>query len=781
MASFLALFAALLVAEPTAAQVPGVGPGHRVGDCWTDENGVNHCDGDRTKPEKPEKPPRTDGVSDADRIAANKSAAKTIARAAERLFYKDDYAGAEREYRRALALYDGDKDAWFTLGWAIHLQGRPGEALNAYKRAADLGHRKAKKRYEELSASLEAERESRRQDELRRWNQDQDRQRTYDEAVRLEEQSGGYAAAARLWLGFLRRYPDDVFALSSFGRCAYLARLADRNTPPELLDAAIAALRRAVRLDPSNGAHDRRLLLLLSHAGRADEAAVHARGAANKERDLAALKQDFYYATEWLLDRRDYAGFERLLEAGAPGLPADWVKSRYSYLRMAQYNAATSAGNKEGAVAASRALVELYPKDFRYRGLLGASLLRAGSTAEGTAVYTESMLLQDAGVGRAVVIAEYMAVHVNDTKDWRALLEDGRTLIARAPANDKFNRASVAGYHAELAGALLKLNRPVEARAELDVFLNHPPELGDVWFWQLRLRADEFEKEGSVGFSILINERALALKPGDADTAATLARLRAAAARESLALRPLVPAVPSGGSGTPAPGEPPVDGNGFERRLATSGDEIVRHARELRRQAGLPPREGRTVVPIPFSVWEKKVRDGQGLTPAELATFSRNDWNYLGRLVAELHRDGETSGGALTGRDVGRRASEAADRSGEWIAQNRETVEAAADLLEYGSIAVLPASVPVSVALGGAETSLSVLAKLLILKSEHPDKADVPKALAWIIGPEAVKKIGGDKLKTAFLQAGIPETRALQLGAMTIKEAVDSVGAPPGR
>lgn len=785
VAAWILLPAALIAVATAGAQVPDVGPGRRIGDCWTDANGVNHCGGGGAPVPKPDRPPRDGGGSGGKppRAVPDKDRAEKIADEGDKLSKRGDWAGAESEYRRSISVYDGDARVWFNLGASIQEQGRHQEALDAFKRAADLGNKQAKKQYEKLLAWLTAQQQARREAAARSRGQDQARQRTHEAAARLDGRTGGYAAAARLWRDFLRGAPDDVYALSELARYSYLAHLVDPNLPKETVDEAVGALARAIRLEPANGRHHRAMMLLLARVGRADEAAAYAAEAAARADDLKDLQTDVYYAMEWALDQRNYDAAARLLDAGARVLPPDWIKVRKSHVRMAQYNAAVAAKDEKGAVSASRALVELYPNDVEYRGLLGAALFRSGDTVEGTAVFVEGMRLQRDSIGQGLVFGKFIAAHVDETKDWRALLEGARGMIAELPVRDKWDRASVAGRRAELAAALLRLNRPVEARAELDAYLNHPPELGDAWFFSMRVLGDDFEKMGLIEFSILVNERALALKPGDADATAKLAQLRAAAAREGLALRPLVPAVPSGpgGSGAVSPDAPPADGNGFERSLATSGADLVRHARELRRQAGLPPREPRTVVPVPFEVWEKKVREGKGLTPAELASFSRNDWNYLGKLIAELHRDGETSGGALTGRELGRGASEAADRSGEWIARNRETVEAAADLLEYGSIAALPASLPVSVALGSAETSLTVLAKLLILKSEHPDKKDVPKALAWIVGPEAVKKIGGDKLKAVFIEAGIPGVKAEQLGFLTIKEAVDAAGNPSGR
>lgn len=776
VAAWILLAAALFLLETAGAQVPDVGQGRRIGDCWTDEDGVNHCGGNGAPDPKPDRPPRGD-VSEADRIAANKKAAEKIADAAERLFYKNDYAGAEREFRRAVSLYAGDKDVWFTLGWAIHLQGRPEEALSAYKQAADLGHRKAKKRYDELLAELTAQRQARRQEEQRRWNQDQARERTYQEAVRLENQGqSNFAAAARLWRDYLRTYPNDVFASNSFGRLVYLAHLLDPNLPLDLIDEAVGAMQRAIRVEPGNAALHRRMMLLLARVGRADEAVIYAREAVDKESDSKVLLREFDDMLEWALARGNFDAAERMIEAAGRVLSPDWMKVRYSGVYAGKYNAAVKADDDKGAVAAARNLVRLYPERRDYRGLLGEALLRAGSVDEGKAEFAAGIRLAGNDEEKRALLGQFNSVLWRHTKDWDALLEGQRAYLRLVPPGDAGEAALM---RALIANTLVRLQRREEARMELEKFFAHrssDPETYEVVGNMLRASG---ENEGAAR----AYERALELKPGDPKLRGVLAEVRASAAREGLALRPLVPAVPSGpgGSGAVSPGAPPVDGNGFERSLATSGADLVRHARELRRLAGLPPREERVVVPVPFEVWEKKVREGKGLTPAELAAFSRNDWNYLGKLIAELHRDGETSGEALTGRELGRGASEAADRSGEWIARNRETVEAAADLLEYGSIAALPASLPVSVALGSAETSLTVLAKLLILKSEHPDKKDVPKALAWIVGPEAVKKIGGDKLKAVFIEAGIPGVKAEQLGFLTIKEAVEAVGDPAGR
>lgn len=779
--------AAIFAFSPVYAQVPGVGPGVRVGNCWTDNNGVNHCDDEVARPPRPERPPRTDdgGTTNAPgRTGSDKDRAETITDGADKLYKNGDFIGAEREYRRAVGIYDSDPRAWFNLGGALQEQGRYAEALDAYKRAADLGNRRAKKHCKEFLAWYTARQQARQQDEIRLQNQLQTRQRIIDETARLENRSGGILSAAQLWRDYLKTAPNDTYALGELGRCAYIALILDPKLPRATVNEAVDALARAIRLEPANGYLYRRMMLLLARAGRADEAVAYAGEAVLKVGDREALKHDFYYMTEFALEHGSYGAAARILDIGARFLPEEWIRSRYSFVRMAQFHAAFKAGDMAGAAASARALIDLYPQNIDYRTLFGESLLRAGKVEEGKAEFDSVIRSQHNNMGKGIFIGKFVDVHVKHTKDWKTLLEGARSYAAQLSSADKFDRMSIANHHASLGEALLSLNRPAEARVELEIFFNHPYEgLEAIWIYNFAQRGESLHNQGHFEYAVRAYERALELKPDDADIKAKLAQSRAAAAERGLALRPLVPAIPSapGVIGAVSPDVPAVDGGRFERGVATSGADLVRHARELRRNAGAPPREERTVIPIPFAVWEKRVREGKGLTPAELATFTTNDWNDLGRLVAKLGKDGDTPGTILAGRELGAGASARADQAGEWISQNREHVEAAADLLEYGAIAVLPMSRPVAVALEGAESGLTVLAKLLVLKSEHPDLKDVPGAVAWIIGPEAAKKIGETKLKAVYLRAGIPDIRAAQLGALTVKAAEDALTAQAGK
>lgn len=768
--------------SPVYAQVPGVGPGVRVGNCWTDNNGVNHCDDEVARPPRPERPPRTDdgGTTNAPgRTGSDKDRAETISDEADKLYKNGDFKGAEREYRRAIGIYASDPRSWSNLGASLQEQGRYAEALDAYKRAADLGNRKARKNYERFLAWYKA----RQQEEVNQQNRRQIRQRIIDEAGRLEKQSGGHLAAAQLWRDYLKTAPNDAYALGELGRWAYIALILDPKLPRETVNEAVDALARAIRLEPANGYFYRRMMLLLARAGRADEAVAFAGEAVLKSGDREVLKTDFYYMTEFALEHGSYGAAARMLEIGARILPEEWIRSRFSFVRMAQYHAAFKAGDMAGAAASARALIDLYPQNIDYRTLFGESLLRAGKVEEGKAEFASAIRSQRDDMGKIALIQKFIEVHVNYTKDWKTLLE-ARSYVAQLSSADKLDRIGIAYHHAKIGAALLSLNRPAEARVELEIFFNQPHEgLEAIWIYYYAEWGESLQNQGHFEYAIRAYERALELKPDDADIKAKLSQSRAAAAERGLALRPLVPAIPSapGGIGAVSPDVPAVDGGRFERGVATSGADLVRHARELRRNAGAPPREERSVVPIPFAVWEKRVREGKGLTPAELATFTTNDWNDLGRLVAKLGKDGDTPGTILAGRELGAGASARADQAGEWISQNREHVEAAADLLEYGAIAVLPMSRPVAVALEGAETGLTVLAKLLVLKSEHPDLKDVPGAVAWIIGPEAAKKIGEVKLKAVYLRAGIPDIRAAQLGALTVKAAEDALTAQAGK
>lgn len=444
--------------------------------------------------------------------------ARAIARDADRLYERRDWAAAEREYRRAIGIDSSYGYAWSKLGETLQEQGLYSEALDAYRRAADLGRPQAKNNYEHLSEWLRKQIAAREAWEATR-KRDEDRQRTYDDAKRIENRSE-YLLLAQLWRDYLKRYPNDAYALHNLGRSLYLARIANPKLPRETVDEAVNALTRAIRLEPSNGIHHEKMMRLLALIGRAEEAVAFADEAARKLTDREFLKGSFYYMIDDAFRYGSHGAAERMIEIGARIFPAEWIKGRYSYLRMAQYNTAVNAGDRAGAVGSARALVELYPQRHDYNSLLVESLLRAGSVEEGKAAFAKAIQAARNDEEKRSVIGRFNKAINTYTNDWDALVAGQRAYMGLLPSGEK---GEIALMHALIGNSLSRLDRRDEARAELDKFFAHGSTDADIY----RTVGNILTNSGEYEYAVRAYDRALALKPNDADIKAILASAKA--------------------------------------------------------------------------------------------------------------------------------------------------------------------------------------------------------------------------------------------------------------
>lgn len=445
--------------------------------------------------------------------------ARAIAREADRLLGLGDWVGAEREYRRAMGISPSYGYAWSKLGETLQKQGRYSEALDAYRRAADLGRPQAKNNYEHLSEWLRKQNTAREAWEATR-KQNEDRQRTYDEAKRIENRSE-YLLLAQLWRDYLRRYPNEANALHNLGRSLYLARIANPKLPRETADEAVNALTGAIRLEPSNGIHHEKMMLLLALIGRAEEAVAFADEAARKFTDREFLKGSFYYMIDNALRHGSHGAAERMIEIGARIFSAEWVKGRYSYLRMAQYNAAANAGDKAGAIASARALVELYPQRHDYNSLLGNALFKNGRTDEAKRAYGRAIELVPAA--QRVELLYQFSRELFSVGDWAMAADIEKRRLDLIPASDTRVRAATEG---RLGYVLYKLGDKAAGLANMERGIATVANMPDFPGW-LVVHGNNLADLGEYQRAVAAYEQALKRQPGNKDAAGGLASVKA--------------------------------------------------------------------------------------------------------------------------------------------------------------------------------------------------------------------------------------------------------------
>lgn len=464
--------------------------------------------------------------------------ARAIARDADRLYERRDWAAAEREYRRAIGIDSSYGYAWSKLGETLQEQGLYSEALDAYRRAADLGRPQAKNNYEHLSEWLRKQIAAREAWEATR-KRDEDRQRTYDDAKRIENRSE-YLLLAQLWRDYLKRYPNDAYALHNLGRSLYLARIANPKLPRETVDEAVNALTRAIRLEPSNGIHHERMMLLLALIGRAGEAVAFADEAARKNTDRERLASSFWYMIDSALKHGSYGAAERMIEIGARIFPANVTNARYGELRVAQYNAAVNVGDKTGAVGSARALIELYPQRHDYHSLLGNALFRNDRADEAKRAYGRAIeLVPDA---ERVDLLYKFGRDLESVGDWVTAADIAKRRLALIPASDTGKSAAA---ESNLGYALYRLGDKTTGLATMYRGIARVANSADFPEW-LVIHGNNLALLGEYQRAVAVYEQALKLQPGNKDAAARLAEVRPKVSQTPTGqpLGPLIPGDP---------------------------------------------------------------------------------------------------------------------------------------------------------------------------------------------------------------------------------------------
>jgi tetratricopeptide (TPR) repeat protein len=442
--------------------------------------------------------------------------ARTVAREGDRLLGINDWAGAEREYRKAIGISASYGYAWSKLGETLEKQGQYAAALDAYRRAAELGREVAAGNHKRLSDWLRAQNTAR---EAAR-NQDEYRQRTFDEAREAEKKPDGNAAAAQRWREYLKRYPNDAYALGALGRYLYLDLIVSQEKPGQIVNEAVNAVTRAIQLDPANGYYPMRMMLILALVGRADEAVAYADEAARKFTDREALVHHFYYMIDNALKHASHGAAERMIEIGARIFPANVTQARYGELRVAQYNAAVKSDNRDAAVASARALTELYPQRHDHHALLGNALFRNNREDEARRAYARAIDLAPAA-NKADVLFRY-GRELAFSGDWPAYLEVAKLRLTLIPATEPDRRAAA---ESNLGYALYKLGHKAAGLSAMEGGIAKVAGKADFPEW-LVTHGNNLASLGEYQRAVAVFERALQLQPDNKMAIAKLAETR---------------------------------------------------------------------------------------------------------------------------------------------------------------------------------------------------------------------------------------------------------------
>lgn len=564
--SMLVLAIALTIDGTSSFAQQGV----RVGNCWTDYAGRNHCG-----PAPTATSPRGGGSPvyqspaphPADLAYTPGISLFNAGRYAEALPYLQQavalapnvggylralgrcYAGlgrydeALRYLNQALALNSGDTRA---LNEKAHVQFRMGDkhaAIATWKQSMSLGADGHPQIVAENIRNAEAWVDKEKVDKDRQ--QAAAREKAAKDIVaelqttlrqletrlalssKAREMSGtpeGMLAGIELLRGYTRQNPNDGFGWYYLAD-AYLRYakhgIPDKQVPGPMAQAAVDAARRAYTLQPTAGSNAHVLVDLLVRVGRADEAVVTARKEAG--RDL--LQGGFtIWAAEAIKDGKLEAA-ERFLDLASKNTGARAVKPyHYGDLRKAQFEAALRSNNSTKAVAALEALdrLKIYAPG-HHAQMIAEKRFVEGRLDEGKVAYV-ALVAATPPEKRLATVAQFRDAILKYSNNPADYAEVQRAYIGLMPPGPGDARAI---EQAKLGYVLLRAGQQQQAAAEFQKALGHSStdpafnvRMGDV------LRRGLGEASAAIRFY----ERALQLDPGNVAAGARLAVARQALA-----------------------------------------------------------------------------------------------------------------------------------------------------------------------------------------------------------------------------------------------------------
>ncbi|TAJ42067.1 MAG: tetratricopeptide repeat protein [Reyranella sp.] len=575
--SMIVLAIALTIgAAPSLAQ-----QGVRVGNCWTDYSGRNHCGPDTTPPRVRGgsggttyvPPPPAPGMVEfkrgkdlfnagryVDAIAAFQQADRLRPNDANILdWLAESSRRAERhreaiEYgRRVLQINPRDGRAAGGIGYSHYQLGDLKSALAFYQQALQLDLTSADRtitqssianiKQELLRETVKVQEKTAQQAIAAQIRKLEDAQQSLDRSMAamhaarqafvdqgslfrsmndLPDSRDGELKRATLLRAYLKKYPNQPGKWDRLAEVLLKATVADRPAAAEI-NEAIAAARRAIALKPDEAAFYRTLIIGLAAAKQGDEAIAYARVATQKfkDKDFGGAFQAKIAAFEVRKWGR-FAEAERLLDLVASTVGPEKVRDDRAGLRHATFLAAITKGDGVTAGNALAALCKVQATCLD-QGHYGELALRDGRPDEGKAAYL-AVVVATPPEKRLAAVAQFrdaILKYSNNPADYAEVQSAYIGLMPPGPSDAKAIEQAKLGY------VLLRAGQQQQAAAEFKKALTHDStdpafyvRTGDI------LRRSLAEPAEAIRFY----ERALQLDPNDVAAAARLA-----AARQTLA------------------------------------------------------------------------------------------------------------------------------------------------------------------------------------------------------------------------------------------------------
>lgn len=574
----------ILVIVPMIGTIPYLAyaqGGVRVGNCWTDYSGRNHC-GPAPTATSPRggsggpvyvPPPPPPGAAELDRgrnlfNAGQYLDALAAFQQAERLRPNDanilDWlaecsrrAGRHSEAieygRRVLQINPRDGRAAGDLAYSYYQMGDLKRALAAYEQAFQLDLSSTDRttvqsaianiKQELQQDSVKAQERATQQaieSQLRKLGtaqRDLDRATAGMHAARnkfydsgalfntmadLPDSRDGDLKRAALVRAYLKKYPNDASHWARLADVLLAATVPERPASLEINEAIVSA-RRAIALKPDDSGYYKTLIVALIAAGQGDEAIGYANVASQKFKDknLGAsllLTSAALAVQKW----GRFAEAERLLDVLARTNGPASVKDDRANLRNATFLAAIAKGDGVAAATALQSLckVEAACLDKDHYGEVA---LREGRRDEGKAAYL-AIVVATPPEKRLAAVAQFRGAILKYSNNPADYAEAQRAYIGLMPAGPSDDKAI---EQAKLGYVLLRAGQPQQAAVEFQKARAHDStdpdfyvRMGDI------LRRSLGEPSAAIGFY----ERALQLSPQD-----VAATARLAAARQGLA------------------------------------------------------------------------------------------------------------------------------------------------------------------------------------------------------------------------------------------------------
>lgn|GEM_PF-2186222 len=563
-------------AAPSLAQ-----QGVRVGNCWTDKSGRNHCGPDPTPPKVRGgsggtayvPPPPAPGMVEFNRgkslfnagqyldaIAAFQQADRLRPNDANILDWLAECsrrAGRHREAieygRRVLQINPRDGRAAGGIGYSYYQLGDLKSALAFYQQALQLDLTSADRAITQSSVAnikQELQQETVRVQEkatqqaiAAQIRKLEDAQRSLDRSMAamhaarqafvdqgslfrsmndLPDSRDGDLKRATLLRAYLKKYPNEPNKWDRLAEVLLKATLADRPAAAEI-NEAIAAARRAIALKPDEAGFYKTLIVALVAAKQGDEAIAYARVASQKFKDenFGGAFQAKFAALEVRKWGR-FAEAERLLSLVASTVGPEKVRDERASLRHATFLAAIAKGDGVTAGNALAALCKVQATCVD-QGHYGELALRDGRPDEGKAAYL-AIVVATPPEKRLAAVAQFrdaILKYSNNPADYAEVQWAYIGLMPPGPSDAKAIEQAKLGY------VLLRAGQQQQAAAEFKKALAHDStdpafyvRMGDI------LRRSLAEPEAAIRFY----ERALQLDPGNVAAGARLTVARQALA-----------------------------------------------------------------------------------------------------------------------------------------------------------------------------------------------------------------------------------------------------------